>query len=84
VDCQITLFPRCSSSEQFFNEKKSNLPDGAFVLAHTADILRQVERVGVPKRGWIGGVSWFGSVLSFGLHSSWVMRWNRIMAFSQK
>jgi hypothetical protein len=60
---------------------QSNLPNGVFVPAHSADLLRQVEGVGVPKGGWVGGGSWFGTVLStvqikvrFGLHSTWEMR----------
>jgi hypothetical protein len=63
--------------------EKSHLPNGAFVPAHTAEVLRQVEGAGVSKGDWVGGGSWFGSVLSavevkvrFDIHSTWVIKQN--------
>ena len=70
-------------SRNFFKNKKSHLPNGAFVPAHTAEVLRQVEGAGVSKGGWVGGASWFVSILSavevkvrFGIHSTWVIKQN--------
>jgi len=81
-------FSRCCSAfgssilQKKINEK-SQLPNGAFVPAHTAEVLRQVEGAGVSKGDWVGGGSWFGSVLSavevkvrFDIHSTWVIKQN--------
>jgi hypothetical protein len=74
---------RSSISQKKKINKKSHLPNGAFVPAHTAEVLRQVEGAGVSKGGWVGGDSWFGSFLSavevkvrFDIHSTWVIKQN--------
>jgi len=75
-------FWKFNLAKKKFN-KKSHLPNGAFVPAHIAEVLRQVEGAGVPKGGWIGGDSWFESILSavgvkvrFDIHSTWVIQQN--------
>ncbi len=56
---------------------RSNLPNKSPILAHTAEVLRLVEGADIPQGGWVGGDSWFGSVMSavevgiqFGVNSS--------------
>jgi hypothetical protein len=62
----------------------SSLPDRSGITAHTAEVLQLVERAQVPKGGWVGGDSWFGSVATavevykcFGVHSSWIIKQNQ-------
>jgi hypothetical protein len=56
-------FSRCCSTfgssilQKKKTNEKSHLPNGAFVPAHTAEVLRQVEGAGVSKGGWVGGAS---------------------------
>ena len=78
----VVQLSEVQSRKKIFNER-SSLPNGVFVPAHTAEVLRQVEGAGIPKGGWVGGDSWFGSVLSavevqvrFGVHSTWVIKQN--------
>jgi len=49
-------------STNSFNGLTSSLPDKSDITAHTAEVLRVVERAQVPKGGWVGSDSWFGSV----------------------
>lgn len=60
------------------------MPDSSDITAHTAEVLRLVEKAQVPKGGWVGGDSWFGSVCTavevynqFGVHSSWIIKQNQ-------
>jgi hypothetical protein len=70
------------SRKIYFNDK-SSLPGDVFISAHAAEVLRQVEGAKVPAVSWVGGDSWFDSVLSavevylhFGVHSTWVIKQN--------
>ena len=71
------------SRKKYFNEL-SHLPGGnTYITAHAAEVLHQVEGAKLPCGGWVGGDSWFGSVLSavevmtqFGVHSTWVIKQN--------
>ena len=40
------------------------MPNGEIIGAHTAEMLRQVEGAGIPCGGWLGGDSWFGSLVT--------------------
>ena len=69
-------------SAKSFNGETSSLPDKSDITAHTAEVLQLVERAQVPKGGWVGGESWFGSVATefykhFEVHSSWVIKQNQ-------
>jgi hypothetical protein len=48
---------------EFYGER-SSLPNEAEMLAHTAEVLRQVEGADVASGGWVGGDAWFGSVMT--------------------
>ena len=59
------------------------MPDGSPILAHTEDVLRQVEGENVVMDGWVDGDSWFGSVTScielrknLSVHSTFVVKNN--------
>jgi hypothetical protein len=60
------------------------MPDASDISAHTAEVLCLVERANIPKQGWVGGDSWFGSVSTavevmnkFGVHSTWIIKQNQ-------
>jgi hypothetical protein len=48
---------------EFYGEQ-SSLPNGAEMLAHTAEVLHQVEGANVVSCGWVGNEAWFGSVMT--------------------
>jgi hypothetical protein len=57
------------------------MPNASDILTHTTDVVRLVERANIPKQGWVGGDSWFGSVSTavevmnkFGVHSTWIIK----------
>jgi hypothetical protein len=63
---------------------RSNLPSKSPILAHTAEVLGLVEVADTPQGEWIGGYSWFGSVMSavevgirFGVNASWIIKQNQ-------
>ena len=71
-------------SRKDYSFVRSNLPDKSPILAHTAEVLRLVEGADIPQGGWVGGDSWFGSVMSavevgkrFGVNSSWIINQNQ-------
>lgn len=73
----------------YFGEK-SSFPDGSDIAAHTAEVLRLVEGANIPKGGWVGSYSGFGSTMTavevmskFGVHSSWTIKQNQ-QCFSMK
>jgi hypothetical protein len=58
-------------------EGKSAFPDGSEITAHMAEVMHLVKRANIPKGGWDGGDSWFGSTTTVvevmrksGVHSS--------------
>ena len=70
------------SPKKYFGEE-SHLPNKANIRSHAAEDLHQVEGAKVKPGGWVGGDSWFGSVLSavemkwwFDVHSTWVIKQN--------
>ena len=74
--------PEVQSRKEFYNEP-SHLPGNPPITAHAAEVLRQVKGARIPKGGWVGGDSWFGSVLSavevkvqFSAYSTWVIKQN--------
>ncbi len=63
---------------------QSTLPDGSDITAYTVEVLRLVEGASIPKSGWVGGDSWFGTTATavevmkkFGVHSSWIIKQNQ-------
>jgi hypothetical protein len=55
------------------------------MLAHTAEVLRQVKGAGVQAGGWTGGDAWFGSVMScvelykrLNVYSTFIVKNNRM------
>jgi hypothetical protein len=40
------------------------MPDKSDIMAHTAEVLRLVTNAKIPDGGWVGGDSWFGSVMT--------------------
>jgi hypothetical protein len=48
---------------EFYGEQ-SSLPNGAKILAHTAEVLRQVKGADVVSGGWVGDDAWFGSAMT--------------------
>ena len=67
-----------------YHAELSALPNGSPILAHTAEVLRLVDKAKIPRGGWVGGDSWFGSVMSavevmtkFGVHSTWIIKQNQ-------
>jgi hypothetical protein len=63
---------------------KSSRPDGSEVSAHTAEVLHLVDNAKIPKGGWVGGGSWFGSTATavevmtrFGVHLTWKIKQNQ-------
>jgi hypothetical protein len=70
--------------KSYFWRTISTLPNGADIGAHTAEVLWLVEGAGIPKSGWVGGDSWFGSTATavevmnkFGVHSYWIIKQNQ-------
>jgi hypothetical protein len=45
---------------EFYGERPS-LPNRADILAHTSEVLRQVEGAYIVSGGWVGSDAWFGS-----------------------
>jgi hypothetical protein len=71
-------------SRKDYSFVRSNLPDKSIILAHIAEVLRLVEGADIPQGGWVGGDSWFGSVMSavevglrFGVNSTWIIKQNQ-------
>lgn len=72
-------------SQKDFLGLRSDMPDGAEITAHTAEVLRLVSKSALPDvGGWVGGDSWFGSVITavevkkrFGVHSTWIVKQNQ-------
>jgi hypothetical protein len=68
---------------EFYGEQ-SSLPNGADILAHTAEVLRQVEGAADVVSGrWVGGDAWFGSVMTavevkkrMEVDSAWIIKGN--------
>jgi hypothetical protein len=67
---------------EFYGER-SSLPNGPDILAHTAELLRQVEGANVVSGGWFGGDAWFGSFMTavevkkrMEVESSWIIKGN--------
>ncbi len=63
---------------------QSTLPDGSDITAYTVEVLRLVKGASIPKSGWVGGDSWFGSTATavevmkkFGVLSSWIIKQNQ-------
>jgi hypothetical protein len=82
VHQDVVQMSEVQSRKKYFNDK-SSLPGDVFISAHAAEVLRQVEGAKLPVGGWVGGDSWFGSILSavevylhFGVHSTWVIKQN--------
>ena len=78
----IVQLSEVQSTKKYFNEP-SSLPSKSCITAHAAEVLRQVEGAQLPPGGWVGGDSWFGSVLSavevmtrLKVHSTWVIKQN--------
>jgi len=66
-----------------YHDTDSALPDKSKITAHAAEVLRQVEGAGLAAGGWVGGDSWFGSILTavevkrrFNVHSTWIIKQN--------
>ena len=83
VHQDVVQLSEVQSRKKYFNEL-SHLPGGnTYITAHAAEVLHQVEGAKLTCGGWVGGDSWFGSVLSavevmtqFGVHSMWVIKQN--------
>ena len=58
----------CSKSritiKKNYLKDKTSLPDESKILVHAVEVLRQVEGSRLEKNGWVGGDTWFGSILS--------------------
>jgi hypothetical protein len=74
--------PEVQSRKEFYNEA-SHLPGNPPITAHAAEVLRQVKGAKIPEGGWVGGNSWFGSVMSAvevkkrsSAYSTWVIKQN--------
>jgi hypothetical protein len=66
--------------KQFYGEK-SHLPNGAAIGASTAEVLRIIEGLDLKEGGWIGGDTWFGSIMTavevaihFKVKSTWIIK----------
>jgi len=75
--------PEKQALKSYFGEP-SSLPDQSDITAHTAEVLRLVEGAKIPKGGWVGGDSWFGSTATavevmnrFGVNSTWIIKQNQ-------
>jgi len=75
--------PEMQSLKDYFGDT-STLPDNSEITAHTAEVLRLVDGAKIPKGGWVGGDSWFGSVSTavevmtkFGVNSTWIIKQNQ-------
>jgi hypothetical protein len=62
----------------------SSLPNQPDIVAHTAEVLRQVEGAGLEEGGWVGGDAWFGSMMStvetkirLKVDSTWIIKNNQ-------
>lgn len=78
----VVQLPEVQSRKLYYGDK-SHLPGNVEIGAHTAEVLRQVRGAQVKPGGWVGGDSWFGSVISavecmklFGVYSTWVVKQN--------
>jgi hypothetical protein len=67
---------------EFYGEQ-SSLPNGAEILAHTSEVLRQVKGADIVSGGWVGGNAWFGSVMTavevkkrMEVDSTWIIKGN--------
>jgi hypothetical protein len=67
---------------EFYGDR-SSLPNGAEILAHTAEVLHQVEGADVVSGGWVGGDAWFGSAMTvvevterMEVESTWIIKDN--------
>jgi hypothetical protein len=67
---------------EFYGER-SSLPNGAEILAHTAEVLRQAKGADVVSGEWVGGDAWFGSVMTavevnkrMEVDSTWIIKSN--------
>jgi hypothetical protein len=75
--------PEMQALKDYFGDT-STLPDNSEITAHTAEVLRLVDGAKIPKRGWVGGDSWFGSTSTavevmnkFGVNSTWIIKQNQ-------
>ena len=73
-----------------YQDEPSALPNKEKIPSHVAEVLRQAEDANVVKGGWVGGDSWFGSVMTcielykkLGLYSTFIVKTNTIL-FPQK
>jgi len=66
VSQDIIQLSKEQARKKYFNEKSSLPGDLSFITAHAAEVLQQVEGAKGPEGDWVGGDSWFGSVLSAG------------------
>jgi hypothetical protein len=71
-------------SRKLYRGLPSSMPDSSDIQAYTAEALRLVANAQIPEGGWVGGDSWFGSVMTAvevmkccGVHSSWVIKLNQ-------
>jgi len=84
----VQLSERQSKKE--FSQENSYLPGNPKIQPHVAEVLRQTKNAGVIENGWVGGDSWFGSVMAavevrrrLKVHSSWIIK-NNCALFPKK
>ena len=78
----VVQLSEVQSSKTFFGES-SHLLGEPPITAHSVEVLCLVEGTKVPVGGWVGGDSWFRSVLSaietmkcLQVYSAWVIKQN--------
>jgi len=71
-------------SRKAYNGSPSALPHRSAIMTHTAEVLRLVTNAKIPEGGWVGGDSWFGSIMTAvevmkrcGVHSTWIIKQNQ-------
>jgi hypothetical protein len=52
------------NEEKLIGEEPTSLPNSPDMQAHTAKVLPQMEGASVRRGGWVGGDTWFGSVMT--------------------
>jgi hypothetical protein len=67
---------------EYFGEK-SSMPNDMKIPAHAAEVLRQIKGAHIVDGGWVGGDSWFGSMITaleakkrLNINSTWIIKGN--------
>jgi hypothetical protein len=83
---QDDVQPPKVQSRKDCHDELTSLPGKPLLGAHTAEVLHQVAGAGIPEGGWVGGDTWFGSVITvvetflhLKVHSTFIVKNNQRM-----